>query len=45
MAVIYATLITKEKKFFSQVPPTVKNEVRDILIALDLENIDEILAK
>ena len=45
MAVIYATLITKDVKKFSQVPKAVKNEVRDILIALDLENIDEILAK
>ena len=45
MAVIYATLITKDEKKFSQVPAKVKEEVRKILILLDLENIDEILAE
>ena len=45
MAVIYATLILKEKKFFSQVPPAIKEQVRNILIDMDLDNIDEILAK
>lgn len=37
MAVIYATLIIKGKKTFSQVPSTLKAEVKQILIDCDCE--------
>ena len=37
MAVIYATLIVKGKKTFSQVPKVLKEAVRQILIDLELE--------
>ena len=43
MAVIYAQLIIKEKRKFSQVPPRIKDEVKEVLIDMDLANIDEIL--
>lgn len=41
MAVIYATLIIKGKKKFSQVPNTLKAEVREILIDCDCEYLIE----
>ena len=37
MAVVYATLIVKGKKSFSQVPEKLKAQVREILISLDCE--------
>lgn len=39
MPVIYATLIVKDKKKFKDVPPTIKEEVRELLIALDCEHL------
>ena len=41
MAMVYATLIIKGKKKFSAVPPTLKEEVRQILIDLDCEYLIE----
>lgn len=35
MAVVYATLIIKGKKTFADVPDKLKEQVRDILTALD----------
>lgn len=35
MAVVYATLIIKDKKTFAEVPDNLKEQVRDILTALD----------
>lgn len=35
MAAVYATLIVKGKKTFSQVPEKLKAQVREILISLD----------
>lgn len=35
MAVVYATLIVAGRKSFSQVPATIKDDVRDCLAALD----------
>lgn len=37
MAMVYATLIIKGKKRFSDVPETLKDEVRQILIDADVE--------
>ena len=39
MIVVYATLIIKGCKTFSQVPETIKDEVRDYLVALDCEKL------
>lgn len=39
MIVVYATLIIKGKRTFSQVPETIKEEVREYLIALDCEKL------
>lgn len=39
MAMIYATLIIKGKKTFAQVPATLKEQVRQILIDLDCEHL------
>ena len=36
MAVVYATLIIKGKKEFSDVPAKIKEQVRQVLIDLDL---------
>jgi len=36
MAIIYATLITRGKKTFSQVPDKIKDKVKEVLIGLDL---------
>ncbi len=42
MAVIYVALIIKGKKTFSQVPDRLKEQVRQLLIDLELEElIDE----
>lgn len=42
MAVIYVALIIKGKRKFSQVPATIKEQVRQLLIDLELEElIDE----
>lgn len=41
MAVIYATLIVKEKKTFAQVPAVLKDQVRQILIDLELPELAE----
>lgn len=37
MAIVYATLIIKGRKTFRQVPASLKEEVRQILIDLDCE--------
>ena len=37
MAVVYATLIVKGKKTLEDVPALLKEQVRDILSALDVE--------
>ncbi len=39
MIVVYATLIIKGRKTFAQVPDTIKEEVRDYLVALDCEKL------
>ena len=36
MATVYATLIVKGAKSFADVPATLQEQVREILIALDL---------
>jgi len=41
MAVVYATLIIKGKKTFSQVPDKLKDEVRQILIDLECGDLAE----
>lgn len=41
MAVVYATLIIKGKKTFAQVPATLKEQVKEILIALDCPELAE----
>lgn len=41
MAVIYATLIVKGKKTFAQVPAVLKDQVRQILIDLELPELAE----
>ncbi|MEA5135349.1 MAG: CD1375 family protein [Candidatus Fimivivens sp.] len=35
MAIVYATLIVKGKKTFSNVPALIKEQVREVLIDLD----------
>lgn len=37
MAMVYATLIIKGKKTYSQVPNTLKDSVKEILVDLDCE--------
>jgi len=39
MAVIYATLIVKGKRAFASVPAILKEQVRQILIDLELEEL------
>lgn len=39
MAVIYATLIVKGVKTFSEVPSTIKEQVRQVLIDLECEDL------
>lgn len=41
VAVVYATLIIKGKKTFSQVPDPLKEAVREILIALECPELAE----
>lgn len=41
MAVVYATLIVKGKKIFADVPEKLKEQVRDILTALDCPELAE----
>ncbi len=41
MAVIYATLIVKGLKKFSEVPASLKEKVKEILIALELPELAE----
>ena len=41
VAVVYATLIIKGKKTFSQVPDSLKEAVREILIALEVPELAE----
>lgn len=41
MAVIYATLIVKGKKTFAQVPATIKEQVKQILIDLEVPELAE----
>lgn len=41
MAVVYATLIVKGKKTFADVPEKLKEQVRDILNALDCPELAE----
>ena len=41
MAVVYATLIVKGKKKFSDVPDKIKDQVREVLIALDCGDLAE----
>ena len=41
VAVVYATLIIKGKKTFSQVPDTLKEAVREILITLECPELAE----
>lgn len=37
MAVVYATLIVKQKKTIDQVPPIIRDEVMEILEALEVK--------
>ncbi len=39
MAVVYATLIIKGKKNIEDVPPRIRDEVKQVLIDLDLETL------
>lgn len=39
MAVIYATLIMKGKKTYSQVPERLKEQVKQVLVDLELEDL------
>ena len=41
MALVYATLIVKGRKTFAQVPASLKEAVREILIDLDLPELAE----
>ena len=41
MAVIYATLIVKGKKTFADVPETIKDKVKEVLVALDCPELAE----
>lgn len=41
MAVVYATLIVKGKKSFTDVPEKIREQVRDILIDLDCGDLAE----
>ena len=45
MAVIYAQLIIKGKRKYSQVPAKLKDSVKEVLEAMDLDNLDELLAE
>lgn len=41
MAIIYAQLIVKGRKKFSDVPDVIKEDVRQVLIDMDLEHLTE----
>ena len=41
MAVVYATLIIKGKKIFPDVPDRIKDQVKEVLIALDCPELAE----
>lgn len=41
MAVIYATLIIKDKKTFADVPEKIKDKVKEVLIDLDCPELAE----
>lgn len=41
MAVIYATLIVKGKKTFEQVPEKIREQVREVLIDLEVPELAE----
>lgn len=41
MAVIYATLIVKGKKTFAQVPAVIKEQIKQILIDLEVPELAE----
>ena len=41
MAIIYATLIIKGKKTFADVPARIKEQVKEVLIDLDLGELAE----
>ena len=41
MAIIYATLIIKGKKNFADVPERIKEQVKQVLIDLDLAELTE----
>lgn len=41
MAVIYVALIIKGKRTFAQVPAAIKEQVRELLIDLELESLIE----
>lgn len=42
MAVVYATLIIKGKKTFAEVPDTIKEQVKQVLIDLDCGELAEV---
>lgn len=39
MSAVYATLIVKEKRDYKSVPKNLKTQVKEILIALDCEDL------
>lgn len=41
MAVVYATLIIKDKKTFAEVPDRIKEQVKQVLIDLDCGDLAE----
>lgn len=41
MAIIYAQLIVKGRKKFSEVPDIIKEDVRQVLIDMDLEHLTQ----
>lgn len=41
MAIIYATLIVKGKKTFAEVPSRIKEQVKEVLVDLDLGELAE----
>ena len=41
MAVVYATLIVKGKKDFSDVPERIQDQVKEVLIDLDLAELEQ----
>ena len=41
MAIIYATLIIKDKKTFTEVPDRIKDKVKEVLVDLDCGELAE----